>query len=148
MIRLTKLADYGIVMMTHLAQGGGQASTHDIADATGIPQPMASKILKALVRADLLRSRRGAKGGYDLARVADAISVAEIIEALEGPIAITECVGEGHACDIELLCPARTNWQRINDAVREALVNISLAEMAGAVPEAFMGRRHERHARV
>jgi len=139
-IRLSKLADYGIVITTHMARPeAAQASAHEIAEATTIPQPMASKILKSLTRAGILRSHRGAQGGYQLARPAEAVTVAEVIEALEGPIALTECV-DGHAgdCGIETLCPARANWQRINAAIRDALEGISLAEMAQSVPEAFL----------
>lgn len=137
-IRLSKLADYGIVIMTHLARPGGvQASAQEIAQATRIPQPMAQKILKALAREGLLRSQRGVKGGYELARAARAINVAQIIEALDGPIAITDCVdGAAGDCLIESLCPARTNWARINSAVRDALEEVTLAEMAEAVPAA------------
>ena len=156
MIRLSKLADYGIVMMTHLARAQalagptaegvpvgagapGQASAQMIASDTSIPQPMASKILKLLGRADLLRSQRGAHGGYELARPASQISVAEVIEALEGPIALTQCIDESDGdCCIETLCPARSNWQRINGAIRDALDGISIGEMSRAIPEAFM----------
>ena len=99
---------------------------------------MASKILKGLVHAGLLVSYRGAKGGYGLARSARDISVADVIVALEGPIALTACIEHGPGeCDIEALCPARANWQRINDAIREALEGITVMEMAQAVPAAF-----------
>ena len=140
MIRLSKLADYGIVIMTHLArEPGRQQATPEIAAATSVPQPMAGKILKVLARADLLASHRGSRGGYGLARDPHSITVAEIIEALDGPIALTECIEAATSeCKIELLCPARTNWQRINDAIRMALSGITLAEMAHAVPAAFL----------
>lgn len=153
MIRLSKLADYGIVIMTQLARNAvstdrSPQSAHRLADETSIPQPMASKILKLLAQADLATSRRGASGGYELARGAEAITMADIIEALDGPIAITECVDDvGAGCGIELLCPARTNWQRINGAIREALHGISLDEMTGQIPEAFLLGR-EREARM
>jgi FeS assembly SUF system regulator len=138
-IRLSKLADYGIVIMTHLARPAGrQASAQEIAQATRIPQPTASKILKALARSGLLRSQRGVKGGYELGCAAGEITVARIIEALDGPIAVTDCVdGAAGDCVIERLCPARTNWERINSAIREALDEVTLAEMAGAIPVAF-----------
>lgn len=139
MIRLSKQADYGIVIMTHLARpGSGQASAQEIAQATQIPPPMASKILKTLARDGLLRSQRGVKGGYGLASSAQAITVARIIEALDGPIAVTDCVeGAAGDCVIESLCPARTNWERINTAIRDALEDVTLAEMGGAIPAAF-----------
>jgi len=139
-IKLSKLADYGIVIMTHLARPGrAQASAMAIAEATQIPSPMASKVLKALARDGLLRSQRGVKGGYELARPASGITVAEIIECLDGPIAVTDCVDGGPGdCVIESLCPARTNWDRINQAIRGALDEVSLAEMAEAIPLAFL----------
>jgi FeS assembly SUF system regulator len=139
-IRLSKLADYGIVMMTNMARHPNrQHSAAEIAAESHIPLPMASKILKALARAGLLASHRGAKGGYGLARGAEAITVAEVIVALEGPIALTSCIEDGPGeCGIESLCPARANWQRINDAIRHALDQITMAEMAVTVPSAFM----------
>jgi len=143
-IRLSKLADYGIVIATHMARhGDGQLTTPEIAVATAIPQPMASKILKLLTRADVLASHRGVKGGYGLARPAADITVAEVIEALEGPIAITSCLdeagpGEDGDCSLVRLCPARANWQRINGAIRVALESITLAEMAQSIPFAFL----------
>lgn len=149
MIRLSKLADYGIVIMTQLARNASSIepiplSAHKVSDETSIPQPMASKILKLLAQADLAISRRGAAGGYFLARPGAEITMAQIIEALDGPIAITECVDdESAACGIELLCPARTNWQRINGAIRVALDGITLDEMTGQIPEAFL-LAHER----
>jgi FeS assembly SUF system regulator len=139
-IRLSKLADYGIVMMTNMARHPQrQHNAAEIAAESHIPQPMASKILKGLARAGLLKSHRGAKGGYGLARSAHSITVAEVIVALDGPIALTSCIEDGPGvCDIEALCPARANWQRINDAIRNALDDITMAEMAQALPTAFM----------
>jgi FeS assembly SUF system regulator len=138
-IRLSKVADYGIVMVTHMARHGDRQHTApEIAAQSHLPLPMASKILKALARGGILVSHRGAKGGYGLARPASAISVADVIVALEGPIALTSCIEHAPGeCDIEALCPARANWQRINSAIREALEGISLVEMAWAVPAAF-----------
>jgi FeS assembly SUF system regulator len=139
-IRLSKLADYGIVMMTNMARHPQrQYNAAEIAAESHIPLPTASKILKALARAGLLASHRGAKGGYGLAREAEAITVAQVIVALEGPIALTSCIEDGPGdCGIEALCPARANWQRINDAIRRALDEITMAEMAQALPTAFM----------
>ncbi|MEZ5932929.1 MAG: SUF system Fe-S cluster assembly regulator [Alphaproteobacteria bacterium] len=138
MFRLSKLADYGIVIMTNLARRPDrQVSAADIASDSLIPQPTVSKVLKMLARADLLISHRGAKGGYGLSRPGSAITVAEVITAIEGPIALTACIEDSGACDIERLCPARANWQRINDAIRDALDGITIEEMALAIPEAF-----------
>jgi FeS assembly SUF system regulator len=138
-IRLSKVADYGIVMMTHLARHPDRQHTApEIAAQSHLPLPMASKILKGLVRAGLLVSHRGVKGGYGLARPALAISVADVIVALEGPIALTACIEHAPGeCDIEALCPARANWQRINAAIRHALEGITMNEMAQTVPAAF-----------
>jgi FeS assembly SUF system regulator len=138
-IRLSRLADYGIVIMTHMARiSERQQTAPEIAAQTHLPLPMASKILKGLVHAGLMVSHRGAKGGYGLARAARDITVADVIVALEGPIALTACIEHGPGeCDLESLCPARANWRRINDAIREALEGITLLEMAQAVPAAF-----------
>jgi FeS assembly SUF system regulator len=153
-IRLSRLADYGIVIMTHMARAPERQQTApEIAAQTHLPLPMASKILKGLVHAGLLVSYRGAKGGYGLGRSARDISVADVIVALEGPIALTACIEQGPGeCDLEALCPARANWRRINDAIRAALEGITVMEMAQAVPAAFAvplgelaggGRAHE-----
>jgi FeS assembly SUF system regulator len=135
MLRITKQSDYGIVLMTLFAGEGRESvhSTRDLARLAQLPLPTVSKILKALARAGLLLSHRGVKGGYRLARQPGDISVEEIIRALEGPIAITECVDEDSRCEIEGSCPVRTNWQRINGAVRDALASIRLSEMAAGV---------------
>ncbi|HVS15235.1 MAG TPA: SUF system Fe-S cluster assembly regulator [Thermoanaerobaculia bacterium] len=132
MIRLTKQTDYGIVLLSQIAVAADRLLTApDLAHETHLPLPMVSKILKALTRAGLLVSQRGAKGGYALAQPARDVSVAAIIAALEGPIAITECVEEREdGCTYEGTCRVRGNWQRINHAVRDALEGISLEEMA------------------
>ncbi|TVQ36788.1 MAG: SUF system Fe-S cluster assembly regulator [Geminicoccaceae bacterium] len=130
-MRLSRIADYGIVLMTELARVGQSTATPELAERTRIAQPMAGKILKALAREGLLSSQRGAKGGYQLARPASLITVAEVIEALDGPIALTACIEVGAGeCGIEAICPARANWHRINAAMRDALDGISIAEMA------------------
>ena len=132
MIKLSRMADYGMVLMVELARSGARNATAvELARATVLPQPTVSKLLKQLAAAALLTSRRGASGGYGLARDADDISVAEIISALDGPIALTECMThDGIVCEIEALCPTQTNWRRINDAVVSAMESVSLADMA------------------
>jgi len=108
----------------------------DLADSTALPAPTVSKLLKQLSRAGLLDSHRGTKGGYAIARRPSEITVADIVSAVEGPIALTECMtSEGAVCEIEALCPTRTNWRQINDALVEALDNVSLADMAKPVFE-------------
>ena len=134
MLRITKVTDYGVVIMSRFAQhpDGSVLTAKDIAHSTQIPFPMVSKILKLLGRNELLHSHRGVKGGYGLMRRAGDINLADIICALEGPIAMTECSDHGHAgdCRIEDSCRVRVNWQRINGVVRSALARITLAEMA------------------
>ena len=131
MIRITKQSDYGIVLMTRLANHSDSLhNAASLAEKTQLPAPTVSKILKLLARAGLLESHRGVKGGYTLARAPESITVAEIITALEGPIAITECIEDGPGeCSQEPFCGVRGNWQRINLAIRQALEAISLAEM-------------------
>ena len=133
MLRMTKLADYGIVLMTHFASAkpGRVFTARDLAVGARVPLPTASKILKALTHGGVLVSHRGVGGGFALARPSSEISVAGIISSLEGPIALTECISEpAGTCDIERLCPVRSNWERINGVVRDALEDLSLADMA------------------
>ena len=132
MLRMTKQTDYGIVLMTHLAQAAsGQFSAPELAETLRIAPPMVSKILKLLARDGLLVSHRGVRGGYALARPAAEISVASVIAALEGSLAMTECGETDHGdCLREPFCAVRGNWQVINRVVRQALESISLAEMA------------------
>ena len=103
-----------------------------------MPLPTTSKLLKTLVKAGILASQRGAKGGYGLEGVDGQITVAEVVEAVDGPIAITSCLDPASSdCSIDHLCPARTNWSTINHAVRVALQTVSIEQMAHGVPAAF-----------
>ena len=132
MLRITRTTDYGVLLMTRIAAAPSidVHNAREMAEESGLPAPMVSKTLKILARAGLLESHRGVKGGYGLARPAETVTVAEIISALEGPIALTDCaVDEPSGCTIESLCPTRGNWRRISRAVREALEGITLAEM-------------------
>ena len=131
MLRISKLTDYGTVVMTYLAREKGEVhAVSEIAAAIRLASPTVSKILKQLAHAGLVISHRGVKGGYALARSPSQISVVEIIDALEGPVGLTECGSGPGVCAQESGCSVRTNWQRINGAVREALANVTLAEMA------------------
>lgn len=132
MIRITKQTDYGVVLLSLLAADPEhQYNASELADRSQLPGPMVSKILKQLSREGLLNSQRGAGGGYSLARRAETITVAEIVRALEGPIAVTECLeDEPGSCDKESFCHVRGNWTRINQAIRGALEGVSLAEMS------------------
>ncbi len=131
MIKLSRMADYGVILMTQLARENGAVTTAaDLSASCALPLPTVSKLLKELAQDGLLESRRGTKGGYALARAADSISMADIIGAVEGPIALTDCIeADGAICEIEALCPTRTNWRRINDVLTRALDGVSLAEM-------------------
>ena len=132
MIKLSRMADYGVILMVQLARQPAQVTTAaTLAQSTRLPVPTVSKLLKQLSRAGLLESRRGTKGGYAISRPLTVVSVADIVSAVEGPIALTECMtAEGTVCEIEALCPTRSNWRQINDALVNALNNVSLAEMA------------------
>lgn len=136
MIRLSRLSDYGVVLMGHIASD--RKSVHNalgLAAATGLPAPTVSKILSALARDGLLDSFRGAKGGYKLARGPEDITVAEVVSSVDGPIALTECIEDVPGdCNYQAYCPARRNWQLINDAVRRALGEITLAALAEPFP--------------
>ncbi len=130
MLRMGKLTDYGIVLMSYLAQKTElQHSAHTLADAVRVPQPTVKKVLKSLSSAGLLKSERGVTGGYSLSRQANEISVAQIITAIEGPIALTECVSDESHCEQETHCSIQTNWTRINNAVFHALDEVKLSDM-------------------
>jgi FeS assembly SUF system regulator len=133
MVRITKLADYAIVLLTRFArEGEGVVLTaRELAAESHVPFPTVGKILKALAHEGVLVSHRGVHGGYALARDPAGVTVAQVITALEGPIALTECLGEpAGTCEIELLCPVRSTWERINAVVRSALEGLTLAELA------------------
>ncbi len=130
MFRITRLTDYGVLLMTQLAKNASEVcNAADLAGQVGVPLPTVSKILQILLHENMLTSIRGAGGGYRLARNATDISVRDIIVALEGPIALTECNLEEGNCEQESHCATRTNWHRINQAVRHALGDISLEDM-------------------
>jgi len=133
MLRITRQTDYGIVIMSLFSGKSPDAclSARDMSEETNLPLPTVSKILKSLTRGGLLDSTRGVKGGYSLAREASTISVANIIEAIEGPIALTDCLDQANRdCLIQESCTCKSNWQRINDAVRAALETIPLEQMS------------------
>jgi FeS assembly SUF system regulator len=131
MLRISKLTDYGTVILACLA---GQPSrlwtAAEVAEATRVGLPTVSKLLKKLQRSGLVTSTRGSHGGYQLARPATGITAAQILDALEGPFAITECSGEHSACGLASNCRVGHSWQRVNAAIRRALSDISLAELA------------------
>ena len=130
MLRISKLTDYGTVLLAYLARNPDEVcSSADIAASTGIALPTASKLLKSLARNGLVTSTRGASGGYRLALAARDISAADISDALEGPVSITECSASDSHCDIEEDCSVGNAWQRINVAIRNALEEVSLVDL-------------------
>ena len=131
MLRIAKLTDYATVLMVRLAREPARCfSAAQLADELGLPLPTVAKLLKRLLQAGLLTSMRGAGGGYSLAHAPRAISVADVVSAIEGPVALTECsLGKGN-CSLEKNCATRANWQLISRAVRVALEAVSLADMA------------------
>jgi len=132
MLRISRLTDYATVILGLLAAEPGRLHTATaVATRTRIGAPTASKLLKQLHRAGLVTSSRGLHGGYQLARPAHEISAAAILDALEGPLALTDCAaGHGH-CGIEETCRVGRGWQRLNLAIRRALADVSLAQLAG-----------------
>lgn len=133
MLRISKLTDYGTVVLAELARAeSGLVSAADIASATGLGLPTVSKLLKMLARAGLVSSVRGPHGGYRLTREPERVTAAAVIDALEGPVSITECSAHGSHCDIEAACRVGSAWQRINLAIRRALDEISLADLLRA----------------
>jgi FeS assembly SUF system regulator len=124
------LTDYGTLVLAHLSGNGEElTSAADVASAVGIAQPTVRKLLKSLAKAGLVISTRGAQGGYRLSRDAADISAADIIDALEGPVHITECSADDSHCDLESVCNVGGAWQRINIAIRRALGDINLHDL-------------------
>jgi FeS assembly SUF system regulator len=132
MLTLNRLSDYAIVLISRLtAHAGDQASARALAAETGIPVPTVVKVLKLLASHGALESIQGRKGGYRLARPATGISLVEVIEAIEGPFALTQCNRPDSACRIEAACGVHKHWLLINAAIRETLAHLSVADLAG-----------------
>lgn len=144
MLRMSKLADYGALMLATMAE---RPKTHrtaaELAEETGISPPTVSKLLKMLAHAKLVVSRRGAHGGYSLARAPGKISAVDVIEAIEGPLAVTECTLAHGLCDLETTCQLSSQWQHLSVAVRRALAEITLEDLIGdpISPQLAMRRR-------
>jgi FeS assembly SUF system regulator len=140
MLRISKLTDYGTVILALLASEPLRCfAAAEVAECTRISLPTVSKLLKKLQRSGLVTSTRGSHGGYRLARAANEVTAAAILDALEGPMAITECSGAHSSCGLESNCRVGHAWQRVNGAIRRALNDVTLAQMSGlerAVPTA------------
>lgn len=137
MLRLNRITDYAVVVLTQMAnEPDKRVTAPQLSEESNVPAPTVAKVLKALAKEGVLASQRGVNGGYRLARPAGDISMLEIIRALEGPISLTACVdGAEGDCNVELLCPVRGNWDRVNTAIRSALADVSLEDMA--IPTMF-----------
>lgn len=140
MLRISKLTDYATVVLGSLAVAPQtQRTAAELAAATQVAAPTVSKLLKQLQRAQLVSSARGLKGGYRLARPASEITAAQILDALEGPLALTACASVHHQCDLEATCRVGSAWQRVSVAIRRSLEEVTLEELAGlaAAPVRF-----------
>lgn len=131
MLRLSKMTDYGTLLLAEMARHpDAMHSAAELSAATGVGAPTVSKLLKQLTRGGLLSSQRGANGGYALLRQPDAITAADIIDAIEGDVGITECSTDHSNCSLETNCNVGSAWQRINVAIRDALREVTLSELA------------------
>lgn len=140
-MRLSSMADYAVVTMSAAARhcGSARVSAARLAEETGLPVPTVQKLVSMLSGAGLLRSSRGAHGGLQLARPAAAISIADIVEAVEGPIALTACVDHGKQdCSLECSCMARPHWGAVNAAMRGALAEVPLSRFVAPAQEAAL----------
>ena len=135
MLRVTKLTDYATVILTVLAsEPDAVLSASELAERARLEPTTVSKILKPLAQSGLVAAFRGANGGYRLAHPADEIGLIDIVEALEGPLGMTECSVHVGSCGIEQSCGVRANWHRINEVVIDALRGITLAQMLAPLP--------------
>lgn len=137
MLRLNRITDYAVVVLTQMVrEPDKQVTAPQLSEESSVPAPTVAKVLKALAKEGVLASQRGVHGGYRLARPAGDISMLEVIRALEGPVSLTACVdGAEGDCNVELLCPVRGNWDRVNTAIRGALADVTLEDMA--IPAMF-----------
>jgi FeS assembly SUF system regulator len=139
-LRLSKLTDYAVVVLTRLARdgatpsGGPVQTAQSLAGDTGIAEPTVAKVLKLLAHAGLVEGVRGPRGGYRLNRMPASVPLSQVIVAIDGPIALTACVdGSTGMCEAESICPVRGRWDPVNDAIRRALTDITVADMAPPV---------------
>jgi FeS assembly SUF system regulator len=132
MFRLSRLTDYAVTLLTQMVSEEKSVwAASDLAEKSSLPLPTVSKILKHLAKSDIITAQRGAAGGYKLAQPATGITIAAIVEAMDGPIAITDCAeGGDQDCRIQTICPMSGNWNKVNHAIRGALSTVSLADMS------------------
>ena len=134
MFKVNKLTDYATAVLIDMASHAQVRPTQTLSDSTGIPLPTVAKLMKHLVKSGLVISHRGVRGWYSLSRPACETSIADVIEAVEGPIALTACVDTSdEQCCYQSLCPASGKWNRVNRAVTSVLRDVTLAEMIGDI---------------
>ena len=142
MLRLTRQADYGVLLLAHLARSGELLRADELAGRTGLPLPTVRKVLKLLSRAGILESRRGPRGGFALAAPAENLSLAAVVSAFEGPTGLTECSTQRGACRYEPGCPVAGPLQRLNATIQRTLARTTLSEL---VAPRTGTHRHEAH---
>ncbi len=145
MIKLSRLTDYAVALLAQMVKEEKRIwAASDLAEKTGLPQPTVSKVLKGITKSGIITAQRGATGGYRLARGAHEITVAAIVEAMDGPIAITSCADGGdHSCNVEAICPMQGHWNVVNRAIRDALQGVTLADVARTpVPKPRVNEPH------
>ncbi|MGB7932174.1 MAG: SUF system Fe-S cluster assembly regulator [Gammaproteobacteria bacterium] len=149
MVRLSRLSDYAIVLMSRIAGGKGEVVTaRGLSAETDIPWPTVVKLLKMLTAGGVLRSIQGRNGGYVLSRSPSTVSLIDIIEMIEGPVALTECNRETGNCAIQKSCQVHGHWRVINNAVRQNLAAITLADMSGSTLSVARMARHRQKCEV
>jgi FeS assembly SUF system regulator len=133
MIRMSKLADYSfILLMQMMGEESRSWSASELTERTTLPLPTVAKLMKVLAKDGVVKAQRGAAGGYRLAQPAKQITVARVIEAVDGPIALADCVNGGeHDCAVKVLCPLHGGWNKVNNAIRSALEGVLLSDLAG-----------------
>ena len=149
MLRISRLTDYGTVLLARLAQAPAQQFTcGQLSALTHLPPTTVSKLLKQLHRHGLVDSTRGLRGGYRLSRAPETITAVQVLDALEGPVALTECATHPNHCGIESSCGVNRAWQKVNVAIRRTLGDITLLELAGLAAEPIRFAALDRHTHM
>ncbi len=135
MIKVSKMADYSVVILSCFVAGtiGQIWSANDISNKTHLPLPTVAKILKLLVKGDVLNSHRGVQGGYSLEKYSDEVTVYDIVKSIDGPIALTACVDDGDDCSSQPICPMSGGWDSLNSKIRQSFEDVTLRDIASPV---------------
>lgn len=135
LLKFSRMSDYAVVVLMHMSDRASVQTSPTIAASVGLPEPTVAKVLKIMAGAGIVASQRGARGGYRVVRSLSEVSIADVVVAIDGPVALTACVeGSTSDCQIACSCPAKGRWDMVNDAVRDALSAISLNDLRGAQP--------------